>query len=775
VRLFRLILIVVAMCAPSVHAKVVGDIAGIGFPGVGGIYQGRDLFRVGSWVPVVVDLRLEGEASFEGVLRISQRDKDGDLCVDRQRVQLLSDQGSRRYWLYAVAGRQTPFSVELLTSEGKRVEIESRGKKTWSLMPVQRPAAIDPGGFLVLSISSRGVGQAVVLQEQIEGKEFSKLVSVAHAAPRDLPSRWLGLEAVDAVVWDEADPTEISSAQLEALLEWTRQGGLLLVAGARTSDVIARSALADVLPVTFGAVRTVMALPVLQKTLLDMNAAAPYATSITVVTCTAKPGATQIVEENTPFLKSTVVARGIVGRGRVVFVGAALREIFNHADASPRNFFTRTLELRQIKNTSGGEAVTFFGEINGWIGFRHVGALYLVLAVVFAIAYVFLATFGSFGFLRAKGWVKHSWTVFAVFAGVASVLSIIGVQWVRGVGKRLTQLSVVDTVANDRRAFATAYLGLKTSMFTELDVWLAPEFPLVNEPGPTNCYVKPLPAVPAIGEGRSYIDPSDYRVRPGRAEALGVPIRGTVKQFEGRWSGYLEGPMVVELSVERGSGGSSDLRVSDSSTITNELGVDLYSSFLIYAARDVFLPRSWQDSGERWEDMYIFPLGPMDAGATVKLGSSLYSDRFGEDLDFDDWRKSFSLKKAIEYCRGLLSSRLGGMKSMPEGWPEIKTHEAALLMLTLFEEYFPDPQSGIGRFMTTEFSTANCRHLDVSSMIDKQNALLIGFSRSAGPVKLCTRTGSGSYRHQQATQALTMYRVRIPLAGRGRTAGAKKP
>ncbi len=58
-------------------------------------------------------------------------------------------------------------------------------------------------------------------------------VDAVTVSPRDLPSNVIGYEAVDAIVWMDADANFLVSGthtpSLEAILQWVHQGGNLVV------------------------------------------------------------------------------------------------------------------------------------------------------------------------------------------------------------------------------------------------------------------------------------------------------------------------------------------------------------------------------------------------------------------------------------------------------------------------------------------------------------------------------------------------------------------
>lgn len=214
-----------AVTAAPARATVIGRVVHVGFPGAAG-----DVVRPGAWTPVVVDLTLEGANSFDGFLRVSQRDKDGDLAYDRVSVQLRVDAGARRtYVLYCLTGPlggdAGMLSVDVLDESGSVVEVISEDSHTpvRSLKPAQSPERLRPEDYLILSLSNGGIGKVAYLEGSDQQDKFDRPVRVAHLKPAELPDRWQALEMADAVVWEAADATELTGAQLDALVTWVRQ------------------------------------------------------------------------------------------------------------------------------------------------------------------------------------------------------------------------------------------------------------------------------------------------------------------------------------------------------------------------------------------------------------------------------------------------------------------------------------------------------------------------------------------------------------------------
>ncbi|MCP4246781.1 MAG: hypothetical protein GY778_07005 [bacterium] len=779
----------VGLASAPALGRVLGRVVHVGFPSLRG-----HVVRPGAWVPVAVELSLEGQDSFEGSLRVEQPDQDGDLVYDEVPVQLHGVAASRRYVLYCLAqpttGRPTSFEIELLDATGAVVEVVADGELARSMRPGQPPQRLSDRAYLILSLTSGQKGSLAYLTTPDQQDKFDREMHVAHLEPDELPDRWHGLEMVDCIVWDRADATELTGPQLEALTTWVRQGGVLMMAAARTADTLAASKqLAPMLPVDIGRAISTEKLPTLRGKLLgarpperpeaedddpdqsrleDEELDNYYPEPLPVVPCATAVGAETVLFEKE--LDATIIARRRLGRGVVVFVGAELAHLMKADGIRPVEFYKATLQLRGPRG-AGAElsppSANLFTTLSGTVGFRRSTGLYLLGALLFSMVYVGGATFGSWAFLRARGWTRHAWSTFALVAGGAAVLSLMAVQTMRGVGRSLQQLTVVDNVVGTTAATATAYFGIKTGTHTELDLWLPSDYAQETEPGRTDCYLKPMPPGDDLqAGGGGYADPTRNRVLPGSAEVRGVPVRATLKQFEGRWSGHLRRTVDGDITIESGRDDSVDQSagvITPTSTITNNLGTALTNCYLIQPVGNAFQGTVWIPRGsDAFEGrILVHQLGDIADGEQIAVADRVYLDRevgFGQ-LSIDQWRQ-FTLRRRHkewgEQVRGTLFASGAG------GDLRLEQYQQALLLLSTLSEFDPGTQKttfGSGY----DFRSRHCRQLDLSDALTTDHVLLVGFATNQGPVVPKTRRVGGQYQELRATEAKTMYRFLIPV------------
>jgi hypothetical protein len=776
-------LVVVLAIVNAAQGRVEVHVAHVGFPRI----QGGDVIRSGVWVPIIVDLALAEQPSFDGSVRAAQADDDGDECFDTVEVHIRSETGgTQRVYLYVPANPlrgQGRSYVEVRNAEGEAVKVVTQGELSYRAEPAEPPTVIAADDLLVLSISSSTVGRVSELLSSEKRSLFTRDVQIAHMSPTDLPELWIGLEGVDYIVWDDARPEELTQRQLEALLEWVRQGGTLLMAASQTAGSLRLTKLIEpVLPVDIGPLAAVDRLPDVRRTLLDPPAGAeevrrtvtgwegdPFPSPIPVVRCTRRADSIVVARENG--IPSDLVARRRLGRGHVVFVGVTLRDLFS-APGGVAKFFATTFHLTPLSKSDDPRAtpVSLFGRVVSAIAFSTSGSVYLLTAGAFSVLYVLAATFGTWRFLRAKAMVHHSWTAFAMVGFAASALSVVVVGSMRGFGDRLHQIAIIDADGGQTRGFGTAFFGLKTSLDAEVDLWLAPDWIGAGEPTETSCFLRAIPEGTDPLEGvSSFADPEEYRVVPGSAVIDGVRIRATLKRFEGRWEGPLAGKLTGQIQVRGG-------RITEDSFVVNQLGVHLRDCYLLHPVLNL-----GDIAGTRDQSMYAYFIGDVPSdGTKVPLAERCYRSATGEALR-DLMLGSKLAKRQEEWSkpfRGLLATM--GYKSDGEGAAAMGQEQKALLLLSTVGEFDPKTISTrmgdlLGGVQT--WSRDRLRQLDLREQLqagrvatedrpdEPGSVVLIGFTSDPGPIRLFARTGDRAFKPipPEASASWSMYRIRLPL------------
>ncbi|MFQ5590874.1 MAG: hypothetical protein ACE5HE_06915 [Phycisphaerae bacterium] len=754
-------------------ARVELNVTRTGFPTI----AGGCVVRAGEWVPILADLALvDQERAFDGVLQTAQVDGDGDEYFDSVDVHLRAETGgTQRLHLYVPAGArrgQLRFTLELRNAVGEAVEVVSEGELTFRPEYAGRPHCIpNDDAVLLLALSSGVVGRVGDLADAShQTAVYARPVYVAHLSPRELPEHWIGLEAVDYVVWDDARPDELTTRQLGALLEWIRQGGTLLIAASRSADSIRLTkAINAVLPVDLGETvavdnlaqvrsavvgppRSADGVPMAADDWLDVG----FPNAIPVVRCLLRPEAIEVARDDV--VDSTVIARARLGRGYIIYSAVALRDLFS-APGVATDFFRNVFHWRRAEGD--GQApplpVPLFAHVISAVSFSTSAETYLLIAGASSIVYALLATFGTWGFLRLRGGRHHSWSAFALTGLTASAVTMVVVNWFQGFGDVLHQISVIDADADSSLGRGTAFFGLKTSSDKEMDLWLPSSAISATEPGPTESFLRPLPGeAHRGGAGTSYVDPQEYRLMPASAVVDNVRIRATLKQFEARWTGRLDGRLTGHVNVERH-------RITDDSYVINALGVDLDQCYLLHA-----LVGTDQTAGARDRHIYVYDIGLIPGnGLKTKLAPRCYQPRGSETLSDVMNRSTLAYWQREVWggrFKGVLAN-IGLGQSLGSGVSQ-GNERSALLLLSTISDFDPvSVSSRLGQFgRPRAYSRDLLRQLDLREQLQPGSVILIGFANDPGPIRLFGRRGDHGYRpiKPDPRRSWTMFRIRVP-------------
>ncbi len=777
---------------PQAHAAININITQVGFPAINGTGTNANVIRKSAWTPIIVDLDLIDETAFDGTLRVAQFDGDGDQYFDRVDIHLRAETGgAQRVWLYTLVNpnrNEGQVFVELLGPQGEMVEFISAGERVLAAGPVDnnQPVQIDDNAMLVLSVTAGALGHVKALATSDDTTSYFRDIYVAHLGPSELPELWIGLEAIDAVVWDDADPDDLTPRQTDALIHWVRQGGVLLMAASRSAAAVKLSKRLDrILPIDIGEVAPVDNLPSVRQELLtrpvivegtdssrvpaqrtsnDLWFEEPFPTPVPISRCTLRPGATRIapLDEDEPLS----VARRREGRGHVIFFAVTIGDLLSGGGGA-RLLFEKLFWINQRHNPDeyGVDAVSLFSEVVGAVAFSTSSGIYLLAASIFSIAYVVAATGGVWWFLGKRGRRIHSWSVFGIVALVAAFLSVTGVRAFQGFGDRVHQISVVDLAAGDSFGYASIFFGLKTATDAKLDVWLPQDPSRDIEPADSHTFLRPLPSGQDLfEESTSFTDPIAYGLSPSVGAVEGARFRATLKRFEGRWDGAIGGTVTGNLTSIR--------RVfSDESYVTNELGIDLTNCWLIHSTKD--MENDYDDVARGFRsDNYVFafPIGNLKKdGGKVFVADRCYKPTADETLNTFLLRSMLSRAQTTwsRAFRSVLSNI--GLGETVAAAGTLADVQKAMLLATTVGEMDPGSLKSVTSQVTginQTWSRDRLRWLDLRNQFTRDTAVLIGFAQDPGPTRLFRRSGNDRYRaiEPEPEYSWTMYRILIPVS-----------
>lgn len=237
------------------RAQPAGDVESIGF---------GNAFRPDAWTPMLVRLRPDSLDNKRYSIRILQEDLDEDVAIYESPLFTLqgNEEGraarTDRFWVYflprpikgglpdrndpnrsALKDLQQSLTVQLVDENGTPVAPLAIGSTLVSADPPRESGFPTARSRRFVLMVSDGSSQAPALSWNPIGGGGRAVVGnvedtlVVQVQPRDLPENVLGFDAVDTIVWLNADANELTGGTraraLEALDQWVRRGGRLVV------------------------------------------------------------------------------------------------------------------------------------------------------------------------------------------------------------------------------------------------------------------------------------------------------------------------------------------------------------------------------------------------------------------------------------------------------------------------------------------------------------------------------------------------------------------
>lgn len=556
-----------------------GSVVQIGFEGV---------YHPGSWVPMRVRLNPPGGETGLFLLRVHQRDMDGDQVVFERPLTLTGGLSGQEFWTYFkpepvdggfsvndAASLRARLRVVLCDEEGRelaQLAIQNGVRPLYSggdfLNTVGGPgrrlalAVADPAGGDLAGYSEYAPNVTVGLMESIEAVQITT---------RGLPDRSIGYDSVDVVVWEDADPADLGGGgggagqRLEALREWVRQGGHLVISA--RSNWQSLEGFGDLLPVTpTGAIDHRSLAPfqaILRNSTQTQLAQGPGWTNpqatFRYVTSAAGPQ-TRVVatfldssEDEHPF-----IARMPYGFGCVTWVATDLSrsELAGPPNAraegwvhiwsallgtGDRPVFLPDDDRRADYSTR--EYVDLGDALLQGVRLSGKSVALVTVAMIFFILYWLIAGPGLYFYLASKKKAGLSWFLFGA-AAVAATLVTLGV--VRLVLRGPPELKHVSLVRQGRMAPTVVHAEMGLYIPRDGEQRLVIDGGLATVPPTLTAYN--LTPDDAEGGGMRtnpisytvHLDPPDLQELgdvEGSAAVLDVPYRSTLKKLETDWVG----------------------------------------------------------------------------------------------------------------------------------------------------------------------------------------------------------------------------------------------
>lgn len=545
--------------------------------------------RAGAWVGVPIEVTDNSPKVRNVMIRLACPDLDGDIVL-MQRVIVTNPGAPQRVWIYL----RLPFSRlddatfevtahEALESGGSGDTVQySPGRllgTTRYRVPNASPVDTAIGLIGIVGNRAAGLEQYGTLRDSgsgnyaVTGHELTEIVG--GLAPAGLPDRWFGYSAFEALVWTsdraEDQPTQLRDAWAEAVREWVRRGGHLVVVLPQVGQVWLNqpsNPLSDIMPVVQVTRKEGVDLEG-YRSLLTRDAGANMPKDAVVHTFTPTDG-TNWNADTQPIMAgadgTAVVVRRKVGVGMVTVIGLDVTsaKLQNQARAvMPDQFWNRVLgkRLRVLTSTElaamlpprkkmpdGSEPPEYDFAIQGiehidqriavFIANEGRAASGLLLAFVLFVAYWLVA--GPVGYLALKqrNMKQHAWLAFVATTGVFTLIAWGGANILKPRRVHGQHFTVIDSVYGQNVQRGKSWQGIFLPSYGEQAISVASSestggswhnlITSWDPPGQRNA-----------GAFSMFPDSRGYVVDARQPDTITVPARATTKQVQIDWAGGL--------------------------------------------------------------------------------------------------------------------------------------------------------------------------------------------------------------------------------------------
>jgi hypothetical protein len=637
--------------------------------------------RTGVWCPVYVTLKAGKTDVAPDTLRLVVKANDADETPFRYTlpVPALKPEEERMLVTYTRPGTATgDLDVLVTTKDGRVVQAMRR---------IQRNVArdvLEPKEPLLVSVGSRALRPDPAAQddqpeEEIKQKNLAYLDSVAQ-----MPDQWFGYEAADVVVLSTRDERfvnalteEKNETRREALMEWVRRGGRLVLSVGKNNATIVGGDGPDTLlkkmPVIgcqFGP--DAVTVPVMSGLaawahVSNPNQAPLRSLDIAEVQIQPDRGVTVIKHENVQDGKKLVshpaLLQGSLGLGRVILLPFDVEANPFAAWPGRKEFWEQLQKELKVRadapkpidpNLPG--AVTQPPELLNEIqrnleSFQEVPTVSFGWVSLFMLFYIALV--GPLDYFVLKKFFKRlemTWVTFPATVILVSATAYFTAYWLKGDDVHIKKLDVVDIDLRDNTAVGTTWFSLFSPRIQNFTVGVEPVSaidnpafrpwvaPAGNDDRPIRSWnVKPAtPNRPVhrttlavlaapdqsrrAGSATLYPEPYDCTEGATGLEKVPIPVWAT-RSFTATWTARLAGepPIQAALKYPRPGAAGDPPPLGD---LTNNLPVALEGVGLIYR--------------EHW-----YNLGTLEPGETRAVGE-LFSG--GPKAPRLDWFKDNVLR-----------------------------------------------------------------------------------------------------------------------------------
>jgi hypothetical protein len=598
-------------------------------------------------------------------------DDDGTPTSYRLPVDIPAGAGTATYTAYGrPGGHDAEFTIRILDGRGRRL-LEASQEKT---MP-SAPEVISPEEMLILTLGQpMGVDQIPNLPGFAAGNKGQTPFGPAEvrvvridAQAGQIPGRWYGFDAAQSIVIDTDDREALQNLdglRGQALVDWVRHGGHLVVGIGAHWQAVRDSVLGPILP----------AQPVGQERVSSLEGLGAFAGSNKPITPVGTPPTLvtrlEVTAERGGKVLSTMgslplMVRGTCGFGRVTVIGVGVdQKLFS--DWPDRGlFWARALDLRHDRPDQATAASGFtrsgrfyqsgVSDLSSQlrIGLEQFPGVKLIpFGWVAFFIFLYILLIGPVDYLFLKKVLKRmelTWITFPTIVVTVSMLAYFAAYRLKGNDLLINKVDVIDVDQAGGLVRGRTLVCLFSPQNRDYSVGFVPVPPSVDHvpalaeasgaeepPRPpagtelmTTWFSIPEPQFGAMGGSnrRFSFTGSGYSYQPAggleRLENVRIPIWST-RTFSGRWFGPGGSLVTAELRQV-----STDLLAG---TVTNRQSYPLEDAILAFGKQ-------------------VYVLGTIAPGATVPVSgdrnlSGHLRDHAANYLSDQPWNRTQKISRA---------------------------------------------------------------------------------------------------------------------------------
>lgn len=591
------------------------DAVRIGFPA--GLQPGEGaapiLTRAGAWAPVYVDLTV-GPAGFRlDEARVVVQTTDNDDILNNYTVPVPPTGANEQIVVLTYVRPGTSHEVI-------KIRVQDREGRDLCREAEQTPLAMEPGRVLILQVGATlpGLRQMLTPPPNLDSR-----VTLGTADHIDhLPEHWFAYEAVDLVLFttsnrdfltsllDDKDPRVVRKR--EALAEWVRRGGKMVVSVGRNQDVVAQfPPLATLLPVTLHGTQPVADLPLIYV----KNTAQQSATvlpklgqPVEIVQFKDRPGKDLRDLVWTEQRQHRLGVQAGEGLGQVSVVAFDWNQPPFTTWPDMKAFWKALLQQNgayRDPNQANTQAGNYYGQTTreaALLGqlqvelenFQEVPVIPFGWVALFIVLYILIV--GPLEYLILKkvfGRLELTWITFPSIVIFISVIAYFAAYWLKGDDLRINKVDVVEVDLAGQRAYGTSWFTLFSPRIQHYTIGVEPAAGWVqagNDPKAASVVVSWLGAPDYNrfgrrgGRGRSPgLFSRAYDYESGAVGLNGVPIQvWSTKSFTASWQAPLsEAAPLVTAELRTDENPRADLPFTG--RIVSHLPAVLEDAVLIYS------------------------------------------------------------------------------------------------------------------------------------------------------------------------------------------------